>query len=151
MTTAKNKTLKIDGSTGEGGGQIIRTALSLSMLTGIPIEITHIRAGRAKSGLMRQHLVCLQASQQISDAKVTGAHLGSTAFSFTPNAVKAGNYQFDIGSAGSTTLVLQTLLPALLFANSDSSAKSTVTIKGVLIIRWPRLPIFDPSILASIG
>lgn len=130
MTTAKNKTLKIDGSTGEGGGQIIRTALSLSMLTGIPIEITHIRAGRAKSGLMRQHLVCLQASQQISDAKVTGAHLGSTAFSFTPNAVKAGNYQFDIGSAGSTTLVLQTLLPALLFANSDSSAKSTVTIKG---------------------
>ena len=128
--TTKNKILKIDGSTGEGGGQIIRSALSLSMLTGIPIEITNIRAGRAKSGLMRQHLVCVQAAQAISDAKVAGAHLGSTAFGFAPNVTKSGNYAFDIGSAGSTTLVLQTLLPALLFANTDSSSKSTVTIKG---------------------
>ncbi len=127
--TTKTKTLKIDGSTGEGGGQIIRTALSLSMLTGIPIEITNIRAGRAKSGLMRQHLVCVQASQQISDAKVTGAHLGSTALSFAPDAIKSGDYKFDIGSAGSTTLVLQTLLSALLFANKDSQS-STVTIIG---------------------
>ena len=130
MSITKNKTLKIDGSTGEGGGQIIRTALSLSMLTGIPIEITNIRAGRAKSGLMRQHLVCLQAAQQISDAKVTGAHLGSMAFSFAPNTIKSGNYRFDIGSAGSTTLVLQTLFPALLFSNTDSIAPSTVMIKG---------------------
>ncbi len=125
-----NQTLKIDGSTGEGGGQIIRTALSLSMLTGTPIEITNIRAGRAKSGLMRQHLVCLEASKNISDAKVTGAHLGSMAFSFAPNAIKSGDYEFDIGSAGSTTLVLQTLLPALLFANSDGRSPSTVTVKG---------------------
>lgn len=130
MSILKIKTLKIDGSTGEGGGQIIRSALSLSMLTGIPIEVTNIRAGRAKSGLMRQHLVCLQAAQQISDAAVTGAHLGSMAFSFTPNAIESGDYHFDIGSAGSTTLVLQTLLPALLFANTDSLAISTVTIKG---------------------
>lgn len=126
----KSKTLKIDGSTGEGGGQIIRSALSLSMLTGIPIEISNIRAGRTKSGLMRQHLVCVQAAQQISNASVTGAHLGSTALSFTPNTIKSGNYAFDIGSAGSTTLVLQTLLPALLFANTASTAPSTVTIKG---------------------
>ena len=125
-----NKILKIDGSTGEGGGQIIRTALSLSMLTGTPIEITNIRAGRVKSGLMRQHLVCLEASKSISDAKVTGAHLGSMAFSFAPNAIKSGDYEFDIGSAGSTSLVLQTVLPALLFANSDSRSQSTVTIKG---------------------
>ena len=130
MTTAKTKFLKIDGSTGEGGGQIIRTALSLSMLTSIPIEITNIRAGRAKSGLMRQHLVCVQAAQQISNASVIGAHLGSTALSFTPNSIKSGDYSFDIGSAGSTTLVLQTLLPALLFTNTDSSAQSTVTIRG---------------------
>ena len=130
MSVPKIKTLKIDGSTGEGGGQIIRTALSLSMLTGIPIEITNIRAGRAKSGLMRQHLVCVQAAQQISNASVTGAHLGSTALSFTPNSIKSGDYSFDIGSAGSTTLVLQTLLPALLFTNTDSSAQSTVTIRG---------------------
>lgn len=133
-----NKVLKIDGSTGEGGGQIIRSALSLSMLTGIPIEITNIRARRIKSGLMRQHLVCVQASQQISAAKVTGDYLGSTALGFAPNAIKSGSYTFDIGSAGSTTLVLQTLLPALLFANTnvqDSSLYtkqnvSTVTIKG---------------------
>lgn len=129
-----NTRLKIDGSTGEGGGQIIRTALALSMLTGIPIEMINIRAGRAKPGLMRQHLMCVQASQQISDAKVTGAHLGSTAFSFVPSTVKSGNYRFDIGSAGSTSLVLQTLLPALLFANNDAplnnNGPSTVIING---------------------
>lgn len=130
MTKTKPKTLKIDGSTGEGGGQIIRTALSLSMLTGTPIEITNIRAGRTKSGLMRQHLMCVQASQQISNATVTGAVLGSMAFTFTPSTVKSGDYNFDIGSAGSTSLVLQTLLPTLLFANTGSASPSTVTIKG---------------------
>lgn len=129
-TTIKNKLLKIDGSTGEGGGQIIRTALSLSMLTGTPIEIINIRAGRAKPGLMRQHLVCLQASQKISNAAVTGAHLGSTTFSFSPSTIKSGDYTFDIGSAGSTSLVLQTLLPALLFANTGLASPSTVTVKG---------------------
>jgi len=126
----KTKTLKIDGSTGEGGGQIIRTTLALSMLTGIPIEIVNIRAGRAKSGLMRQHLMCVQASQAISGASVSGAYLGSTTFSFAPNTIKSGDYNFDIGSAGSTSLVLQTLLPALLFANTDQSTHSTVSIKG---------------------
>lgn len=130
MPASTHKTLKIDGSTGEGGGQIIRTALSLSMLTGTPIEVINIRAGRAKPGLMRQHLMCVQASQAISDATVTGAHLGSTTFSFAPNTIKSGDYTFDIGSAGSTSLVLQTLLPALLFANADERLKSTVTITG---------------------
>lgn len=130
MPASTQELLKIDGSTGEGGGQIIRTALSLSMLTGTPIEIINIRAGRAKPGLMRQHLVCVQASQQISDAAVTGAQLGSTTFRFVPNTIQSGDYTFDIGSAGSTSLVLQTLLPALLFANADEHAKSTVTIKG---------------------
>ena len=130
MLASTHKTLKIDGSTGEGGGQIIRSALSLSMLTGTPIEITNIRAGRAKPGLMRQHLMCVQASQQISNASVSGAHLGSMAFTFTPSTVQAGDYNFDIGSAGSTSLVLQTLLPALLFVNTDANQKSTVTITG---------------------
>ena len=130
MSISKTKPLKIDGSTGEGGGQIIRTALALSMLTGTPIEIVNIRAGRAKPGLMRQHLMCVQASQAISNATVSGVNLGSTAFIFTPNTIKSGNYTFDIGSAGSTSLVLQTLLPALLFANSNEHSKSTVTIKG---------------------
>ncbi|MGB3110941.1 MAG: RNA 3'-terminal phosphate cyclase [Psychrobacter alimentarius] len=130
MPAPTQELLKIDGSTGEGGGQIIRTALSLSMLTGTPIEITNIRAGRAKPGLMRQHLVCVQASQEISNAAVTGAQLGSTTFSFTPNAIQSGDYTFDIGSAGSTSLVLQTLLPALIFANTGSASPSNVTIKG---------------------
>ncbi|MBH0095872.1 RNA 3'-terminal phosphate cyclase [Psychrobacter sp. NZS113] len=128
--STKSVTLKIDGSTGEGGGQIIRTALSLSMLTGIPIEIFNIRAGRAKPGLMRQHLMCVQASQQISNASVSGAVLGSSSFHFVPSTIKSGDYHFGIGSAGSTSLVLQTLLPALFFANTDQSAHSTVTIKG---------------------
>ncbi|WP_110922717.1 RNA 3'-terminal phosphate cyclase [Psychrobacter fozii] len=128
--STKSATLKIDGSTGEGGGQIIRTALSLSMLTGIPIEMTNIRAGRAKPGLMRQHLMCVQASQQISNATVTGAALGSSSFRFAPSAIRSGDYHFDIGSAGSTSLVLQTLLPAMLFANTDQSVHSTLSIKG---------------------
>lgn len=138
----KDKILKIDGSTGEGGGQIIRTALALSMLTGTPIEITNIRAGRAKPGLMRQHLMCVRASQEIANAEVSGAHLGSLAFKFAPKEIVSGDYTFDIGSAGSTSLVLQTILPALLFANTEgvvntkeaaniaSHGVSTVTIKG---------------------
>lgn len=135
MSAIKEKVLKIDGSTGEGGGQIIRTALALSMLTGTPIEINNIRAGRSKPGLMRQHLMCVQASQEISNAKVLGAHLGSTAFSFAPNDITSGNYTFDIGSAGSTSLVLHTILPALLFANTTTATlnnptAATVTIKG---------------------
>lgn len=146
---ATKKALKIDGSTGEGGGQIIRSALSLSMLTGIPIEITNIRAGRAKPGLMRQHLMCVEASKVISGAIVTGAHLGSTAFTFAPNTIQAGDYNFAIGSAGSTSLVLQTLLPALLFAHSEAQANtlydqqnlSTVTISGGT--HNPLAPTFD--------
>ncbi|GAA0312472.1 RNA 3'-terminal phosphate cyclase [Psychrobacter aestuarii] len=137
----KIKPLTIDGSTGEGGGQIVRSALTLSMLTGTPIQVRRIRAGRAKSGLMRQHLMCVQAAQAICNAEVSGAALGSDAFSFTPQAVRAGDYHFDIGSAGSTSLVLQTILPALLFAesqnannqdadNKHSDASSTVTIIG---------------------
>ena len=138
------KHLQIDGSYGEGGGQILRTALSLSMLTGTLIHLRNIRAGRKKPGLMRQHLVCVQASQHISNAEVTGAELGSTELTFAPQAVVAGDYHFDIGSAGSTNLVLQTLLPALLFAQPDKAnitdasdtltatkcTVSTISIKG---------------------
>ncbi len=119
-------TLHIDGSFGEGGGQIIRTALSLSMITQTPIHITNIRAGRKKSGLMRQHLVCVKSAQAISHAAVTGAELGSGELTFVPHSIQSGNYRFEIGSAGSTSLVLQTILPTLLFAQEHSS----VTITG---------------------
>ena len=127
----KEKYLQIDGSYGEGGGQVLRTALSLSMLTGTPIRLRNIRAGRKKSGLMRQHLVCVQASQRISNATVTGAQLGSTELTFAPQEIVAGEYHFDIGSAGSTNLVLQTLLPALLFAGSDKQTDSTLTSNSI--------------------
>ncbi|WP_436869035.1 RNA 3'-terminal phosphate cyclase [Acinetobacter courvalinii] len=118
--------IQIDGSQGEGGGQILRTALALSMITGQAFELINIRAGRKKPGLMRQHLVCVQASQHISQAYVEGAELHSQRLFFAPQHVQSGKYQFQIGSAGSTTLVLQTLLPALLLQNEASE----LTISG---------------------
>ncbi|WP_109440684.1 RNA 3'-terminal phosphate cyclase [Acinetobacter haemolyticus] len=119
-------TIQIDGSQGEGGGQILRTALALSMITGQAFELSNIRAGRKKPGLMRQHLVCVEASQHISQAYVEGAELHSQRLYFAPQHVQSGKYQFQIGSAGSTTLVLQTLLPALLLQNEASE----LTISG---------------------
>lgn len=118
--------IELDGSIGEGGGQILRTALSLSMVTGIPFQIERIRAKRSKPGLLRQHLTSVNAATEICDAHVEGAVLGSTRLTFTPGQVKAGEYKFAIGSAGSCTLVFQTVLPALMLAN----AVSRVTFEG---------------------
>lgn len=113
--------LVIDGSNGEGGGQILRTSLTLAMITGTPISLINIRAGRAKPGLLRQHLTCVQAAQAISDAEVSGAQIGSQQISFAPGKVKAGEYEFAVGTAGSTLLVFQTILPALALADGESS------------------------------
>jgi RNA 3'-terminal phosphate cyclase (ATP) len=118
--------LTIDGSVGEGGGQILRTSLSLAMITGTPFRIEKIRAGRRKPGLLRQHLTCVTAATEISGATVTGAELGSTELTFQPGPIKGGTYDFAIGSAGATTLVFQTVLPALLRA----STASDVTLSG---------------------
>lgn len=126
MKTKQTKTLKIDGSYGEGGGQIIRTSLALSLITGTPIHIINIRAGRKKSGLLRQHLACVKAAKAIGQATVTGAELGSSEITFAPNTIQSGDYEFAIGSAGSTTLVLQTVLPALMLQDKPS----TVTVSG---------------------
>ncbi len=117
--------IELDGSTGEGGGQILRTSLSLSMITGQGFRIQNIRANRQPPGLRRQHLSAVRAAAIVCNATVTDAEVGSTTLEFTPGHVNGGVYDFDIGTAGSTTLVLQTLIPALLFA--EQSAIVTVT------------------------
>ncbi len=111
--------LTIDGSMGEGGGQILRSALGLALVTDTPFRIENIRSKRKKPGLMRQHLTCVNAATQIGKAEVTGDEIGSTELVFEPRGITAGEYQFAIGTAGSTSLVLQAVLPALLVALLD--------------------------------
>lgn len=112
--------ITIDGSLGEGGGQVLRTSLALSMVTGRSVRIERIRAGRAKPGLMRQHLVAVRAAARVSNAEVEGDQLHSQQLTFAPRTVVAGDYRFAIGSAGSTTLVLHTLIPPLLTLDGPS-------------------------------
>lgn len=112
--------LTLDGSVGEGGGQILRTALSLSMVTGQPFRIERIRANRKKPGLLHQHLTAVSAAQTISQAKVEGATPGSSHLTFEPRTITPGEYRFAIGTAGSVTLVFQTVLPALMLAGTNS-------------------------------
>jgi RNA 3'-terminal phosphate cyclase (ATP) len=115
--------IALDGAQGEGGGQILRSALSLSMITGQPFEISGIRAGRAKPGLLRQHLTAVRAAAEICSAQLSGDELGSQRLCFTPGQIRGGEYKFAIGSAGSCMLVLQTVLPALWFADSPASVE----------------------------
>ena len=121
-----NVTVTIDGSQGEGGGQIVRTSLTLSCITGQPVRMVNVRAGRPKPGLAHQHLTSIRAAQQISSASVTGASLGSKQFTFEPGPVRAGEFSFDVGTAGSTTLVIQTIALPLALATGNS----TVSITG---------------------
>ncbi|MFZ4878830.1 RNA 3'-terminal phosphate cyclase [Janthinobacterium sp. Mn2066] len=117
--------IELDGAVGEGGGQILRSALSLSMITGQAFRLTNIRAGRAKPGLLRQHLVAVQAAAQVCNARTTPVALGAATLEFVPGKIRSGDFRFAIGSAGSCTLVLQTLLPALLYADGPSSVRIT--------------------------
>lgn len=129
--------ITLDGSMGEGGGQVLRTALALSMATGRAFRLENVRSKRRKPGLMRQHLTAVQAAAQIGQAKVEGATLGSQAVSFAPQGVRAGDYRFAVGTAGSATLVLQTVLPPLLLADRES----TLTLEGGTHNPWA--PPFD--------
>jgi RNA 3'-terminal phosphate cyclase (ATP) len=115
--------IEIDGSAGEGGGQILRTSLALSMCTGQPFTLSKIRAGRGKPGLMRQHLTCVNAAAEVCGADVQGAELSSQSLVFTPGPVRAGDFEFNVGTAGSCTLVLQTVWPALMLADGPSRVK----------------------------
>lgn len=118
--------IQIDGAKGEGGGQILRTSLAMSMATGRPFRIVNIRAARPKPGLMRQHLTCVLAAAEICGAQVTGASVGSAIVEFSPGKPKAGEYVFRIGTAGGTMLVLQAVLPALLRVEG----RSTIRVEG---------------------
>jgi RNA 3'-terminal phosphate cyclase (ATP) len=118
--------VELDGSFGEGGGQILRTSLALSIITRTPIRIVNVRARRAKPGLQRQHLTSVLAAQEISGARVEGARLHSSEIVFEPEEAIAGNHHFKIGTAGSAALVLQTVLPPLMIAREPS----VVTIEG---------------------
>lgn len=131
------KEIVIDGRMGEGGGQVLRSSLTLSLVSGRPLRITSIRAGRRKPGLMRQHLACVRAAVAISDGSAEGAELHSQEVFFQPGKVKAGTYSFPVGSAGSTGLVLQTVLLPLLLTNG----RSIVQIEGGTHNAWS--PPFD--------
>ncbi|MEM4272061.1 MAG: RNA 3'-terminal phosphate cyclase [Candidatus Bilamarchaeaceae archaeon] len=118
--------VEIDGSLGEGGGQIARTSLSLSALTGRPLRLYNIRAGRDPPGLKPQHLACARAVRSIARGVLEGAEEGSEELTYSPVQIYGGNYEFDIGTAGSAILLAQAILP-LLFA---ASKKSRVMIRG---------------------
>jgi RNA 3'-terminal phosphate cyclase (ATP) len=112
--------IEIDGSEGEGGGQMVRSSLTLSMLTGKPVTLDNIRARRKNPGLQRQHLTAVRAAGQICGAGMLGASLGSSRLQFAPGPVQPGSYRFDIGTAGSASLVLQTVLLPLMLAEGHS-------------------------------
>lgn len=131
------KEIIIDGSEGEGGGQVLRTSLSLSAITGKPVRIENVRGQRKKPGLFRQHLTAFKAAAEICNATMEGADLGSSEIAFHPGEIKGDDYDFAIGSAGATNLVAQTLLPIL--AHADKA--STVRISGGTHNQWA--PTFD--------
>ncbi|MBU7017977.1 MAG: RNA 3'-terminal phosphate cyclase [Theionarchaea archaeon] len=122
----------IDGSYMEGGGQILRTSVALSALTGLPCRITHIRANRPTPGLKAQHLMGLKAAALICHAETKGMQIGSTEVEFSPQKIHGGDYTIEVGTAGSVTLVLQVLTPLCLYADSTV----TLTVTGGTDVKW---------------
>ena len=110
----------IDGAEGEGGGQVLRNALALSLVTGQPFRIDNIRGGRAKPGLMRQHVTAIEAACAVGDAECDGLAVGASTVSFRPGRVRPGEHRFAVGTAGSTGLVLQAVLAPLMLADAPS-------------------------------
>lgn len=128
--------IRLDGAMGEGGGQVLRSAVTLSALTGRPLRMEHIRARRPKPGLMPQHLNAVQAAAAVCGARVTGAELHAQALTFEPGRLRPGAYRFDVGTAGAVSLVLQTVFLPLAFAGGPSS----VALVGGTHV--PRSPVF---------
>ena len=152
----KDECIKIDGGMGEGGGQVLRSALALSMATGQPFRMFRIRANRPKPGLKRQHLTCVKAAQAVCRAEVRGDAVNSTELDFYPGAVQPGEYAFQVGTGGSVALVLQAVVPPLLFAGGPSR----LTVSGGTHVPWappfefmrdtlfPRLSALGPQLRA---
>ncbi len=135
-----SKIICIDGSYGESGGQIIRTAVALSAITQKPIKVFNIRKGRPNPGLAAQHLTGLLAAAEMCNAKLRGAALGSETIEFHPQKIRGGKYTFDVGTAGAVTLVLQTILPIAMFAERES----TLEISGGTDVRMaPTISFFQ--------
>lgn len=129
--------IEIDGSFGEGGGQILRTSLALSALTGEPLDIQNIRANRSKPGLRAQHLAAVNAIAKITGAELKGAELNASRIQIFPGKPQGGSYQFNISTAGSLTLVLQAIFLPLSMAEKPSS----IALTGGTHVRWS--PIWD--------
>jgi RNA 3'-terminal phosphate cyclase (ATP) len=117
--------IELDGSIGEGGGQVLRTALSVACVQGKPIRISNIRAGRQNPGLRPQHLTVCRLLAEITGAKMQGAEIGSTEITFEPGAISGGKFSFDIGTAGSCILLLQSALPVMLCAKEECALEIT--------------------------
>ncbi|UCH04142.1 MAG: RNA 3'-terminal phosphate cyclase [Candidatus Thorarchaeota archaeon] len=124
--------IEIDGSHGEGGGQILRTSVALSALTMRPVRISRIRAGRPKPGLKRQHMAGIDIIAQLVDAKVSGLDIGSTAVEFSPQGRRGGHYSYDVGTAGSISLILQAALPTAALAPEPI----TLSLTGGTDVSW---------------
>lgn len=130
--TERTGMIEIDGSYGEGGGQILRTALACSAILQRPVKISHIRAGRKNPGLQPQHLKSIEALAEITNARTEGVNIGSDAIVFLPGKIVPGRYEFNIGTAGSVTLLLQSLLLPL----SLSQTNSHLVITGGTHVEW---------------
>ena len=140
--------IEIDGSSGEGGGQIVRTAVALSAVTGKPVRITKIRQGRPKSGLATQHARAIMALAGICDARTSGVEPGSSEIAFSPGEIRGGSHKVEIGTAGSVTLLMQCLLPALLQADAPSSLQ----ILGGTDVQWaPAVDYFKNVFLPALS
>jgi len=139
--------IEIDGSFGEGGGQIIRTAIALAAITGKEVEIKNIRANRPKPGLAAQHLHAVKAVEKLSGGRTEGLALRSTRLKFAPGALKGFEGEIDIGTAGSITLLLQCLIPVALFADEPTQ----VRIKGGTDVKWsPPIDFYTDVFLKAI-
>lgn len=137
--------LEIDGRHGEGGGQILRTSIALSALTHTPCMITHIRANRSTPGLRAQHLTGLKTAAQMCDAKTRGLKMGSETVEFSPGDIRGGRYSIEIGTAGSITLLLQTLIPICLHAPTPVE----LFITGGTDVKWSPTSAYFQKVLCS--